>query len=217
VAQAEAKLMAALATLHEDAAFARALRPAPGLALPAPVLDRLRSESPALAARLDCLGATRHGLPPASALPLALREVLRRPAALIDRACLVLGLAAAIRSLGPVFLASELQSLARGAGEAAIPLAVEVSRLLPPAVPDDRSTGLDDRSTGLDERSGEDALLDSGRSLFSAWALARFGIAGRWLTLRWDVEPADLDAPPPEAAVEAVLEGVQAIDGRAAP
>jgi hypothetical protein len=210
VAQAEAKLMAALATLHEDAAFARALRPAPGLALPAPVLDRLRSESPALAARLDCLGATRHGLPPASALPLALREVLRRPAALIDRACLVLGLAAAIRSLGPVFLASELQSLARGAGEAAIPLAVEVSRLLPPAVPDDRPMG-------LDERSGEDALLDSGRSLFSAWALARFGIAGRWLTLRWDVEPADLDAPPPEAAVEAVLEGVQAIDGRAAP
>jgi hypothetical protein len=210
VAQAEAKLMAALATLHEDAAFARALRPAPGLALPAPVLDRLRSESPALAARLDCLGATRHGLPPASALPLALREVLRRPAALIDRACLVLGLAAAIRSLGPVFLASELQSLARGAGEAAIPLAVEVSRLLPPAVPDDRPMG-------LDERSGEDALLDSGRSNFSAWALARFGIAGRWLTLRWDVEPADLDAPPPEAAVEAVLEGVQAIDGRAAP
>jgi hypothetical protein len=210
VAQAEARLMAALATLHEDAAFARALRPAPGLALPAPVLDRLRSESPALAARLDCLGATRHGLPPASALPLALREVLRRPAALIDRACLVLGLAAAIRSLGPVFLASELQSLARGAGEAAIPLAVEVSRLLPRAVPDDRPTG-------LDEHSGEDALLDSGRSLFSAWALARFGIAGRWLTLRWDVEPADLDAPPPEAAVEAVLEGVQAIDGRAAP
>jgi hypothetical protein len=186
VAQAEAKLMAALALLHEDAAFARTLRPAPGSAVPGPVLDRL-------------------GLPSASALPQPLREVLRLPAALIDRACLVLGLAAAIRRLGPVFLSGELDGLAPQAGEPATTLAMQVSRLLPIPGP------------SRDELSGESDLVASGRSLLSAWALARFGIAGKWLALRWEVEPAGIGVRSLDEAVETTLAGVQGMDGVAAP
>jgi hypothetical protein len=205
VAQAEAKLMAALALLHEDAAFARTLRPAPGSAVPEPVLDRLRSEAPNIAGRLDRIALARHGLPPASALPQPLREVLRLPAALIDRACLVLGLAAAIRRLGPVFLSGELDGLAPQAGEPATTLAMQVSRLLPIPGP------------SRDELSGESDLVASGRSLLSAWALARFGIAGKWLALRWEVEPAGIGVRSLDEAVETILAGVQGMDGVAAP
>jgi len=197
--------MAALTLLHEDAAFARALPPAPGGGVPEPVLDRLRSEAPDIARRLDRITIVRYGLPPASALPPPLREVLRLPAALIDRACLVLGLAAAIRRLGPVFLSGELDGLARQADEAATTLAVQVSRLLPIPAP------------APDEPSGESDLVASGRSFLSAWALARFGISGKWLALRWNIEPAGIDVPSLDQAVETILAGVQGMDGVAAP
>jgi hypothetical protein len=131
--------------------------------------------------------------------------VLRLPATLIDRACLVLGLAAAIRRLGPVFLSAELDGLARHAGEAATTLAMQVSRLLPVPGP------------ARDEPSGESDLVASGRSLLSAWALARFGISGKWLVLRWEVEPAGIDVPSLDKAVETTLAGVQGMDGVAAP
>lgn len=168
--------------------------------LPHSAVDRLRRLDPRLAARTDRLVQARLALPsleePDTGEPDALAGLLAEPSAIINDACLILGVADAIRRHGAVLLAADYGALADAGGPGIAAAAVAISTDLP-----DVGEAIRPDPPHPDRAS----LLSLGRGLLVQWAQQRFGPASRWLTLRFAESAPGVPAPRLDHAVDRAL------------